>query len=150
MQRRGGGSHNLDVEGGDAPAFGRNFDDDDKKNNSPNIHSIHFANGMGTAADFGRVFQGGAGPDDKFFLDLRDKLLVAGGVGFLFLWLLMGFYVAFVFLVCLGSLAYAADLTAYIMACDAGTTEVCMPWRRLQCKLQLLRLTQLLRLILTH
>ena len=65
-----------------------------------------------------------ASADGKFFLALRDKLLVAGGVGFLLLWLLSGFYMGFVFLVCLGSLAYAADLTAYIMDSDAGTSEM--------------------------
>jgi len=65
-----------------------------------------------------------ASADGKFFLALRDKLLVAGGVGFLLLWMLSGFYLGFVFLVCLGSLAYAADLTAYIMDSDAGTSEM--------------------------
>ena len=44
--------------------------------------------------------------------------------GFLLMWLLMSFHVGFVTLVCMSSLAYAADLTAYIMACDAGTPEM--------------------------
>ena len=48
----------------------------------------------------------------------------AGGVSFILFWLLVSFYVGFVLLVCLCSLAYAADLTAYIMACDAGTPEM--------------------------
>jgi len=116
-----------DVEGGDAPAFGHNFDDDDdKKKKGPGAQGIMAAlpfagGGMGASTALLRVNI----PDDAhFFLNLRDKLLVASGVGFVALWFLLGFYVGFVFLVCLASLAYAADLTAYIMACDVGTPEM--------------------------
>ena len=129
MQRRGGGGRDaVDIEGGDRPAFGVYGDDDDKGKGGVMGGGV-----MGALAGVGgglgmpmAVFpaSAGTGADGKFFLDLRDKLVVAGGVGFLLLWLLSGFYMGFVFLVCLGSLAYASDLTAYIMDCDAGTADM--------------------------
>jgi len=114
----------LDIEGGDRPAFGDYGDDDGKGKGGTMGGGV-----MGALAGVGGLgmpmaASAGAGADGKFFLDLRDKLVVAGGVGFLLLWLLSGFYMGFVFLVCMGSLAYAADLTAYIMDCDAGSAEM--------------------------
>lgn len=89
MQRRGGRDV-VDVEGGDAPAFGDHaYDDDDKnaKKRSSGVMGGMGGVGMGTlssmssnlgaAASFGRVFHtGDSAPDEKFFLDLRDKLLM--------------------------------------------------------------------------
>ena len=85
MQRRGGGRDAVDIEGGDKPVFGDNFDDDKKDRKSGGMMDM-LGGGLGMGADIGRVFQpsGDSGPNDKFFIDLRDKLLVAGGVGFAF------------------------------------------------------------------
>lgn len=79
----------VDVEGGDAPAFGdHSYDDDDKnsKKRSSGVMGSMSAVGMGAmssmssgmgAASFGRVFQSGdSAPDARFFIDLRDKLLM--------------------------------------------------------------------------
>ena len=70
---------------------------------------------------FLRVALSGAGfsSSNDFF-----PIQQAGGVSFVVFWFLVSFYVGFVLLVCLCSLAYAADLTAYIMACDSGTPEM--------------------------
>jgi len=78
----------------------------------------------------GKVFTAkgmGEGPNAKFFKDLVNKLVIIGVVGSIFLYFITGeagLYIAFVFLVCMCSLAYASDLTAWILDCDAGTPEM--------------------------
>jgi len=84
MQRRGGGGRDaVDIEGGDG---GDSYDDDKmSKNKGAGNIIMGVMPGIGAmpdltaGADFGRMFQpSSAGDDPKFFLDLRDKMLVAG------------------------------------------------------------------------
>ena len=50
-------------------------------------------------------------PDPATFESLKQVILVAGAAGSLLLLFIAGFTISFVFLVCMASLWYAADMT---------------------------------------